>query len=265
MPITVSALGRKLRLLIDYGYFKDWNDLGNAFDRAGSTVQYWGHGSDDREAGTIPANRYETLIDIFASCLGERFSRDEVVRLIFASVAELEAELQAQALVSLMRLIELEAETGTGALFLMSEAEAGLIETDQEPHRPKPEHSVRLGQWFRLEFPARLTTGHIAAIQHSGQSWGAVPNCLADHTGLKVYSPGFRPNGEFAFMRERREAGFHRFVVLQTREPPPVEFKQYLADQIALDGAMLGRLARFYHDQPKTSRALQMLTLEVKP
>lgn len=261
--IGVPGLGRKLRLLIDYGHFKNWNDLGNAFECSGKTVQWWGHGDDDRSSSTIPGKHFETLIDILKTCLPHGTSRAEVLGLIPAPSAELELLLQAQAQVSLNRIIEAEADTQSGSLFLKPKAGVELIETDQKPPVPKPDLTVSLNDRFRLEFNVDLKSGYFSSMQHAGKNWGPVRVHFDKKRGV-ILLPGFKPDGELAHMWESRDAVINRFIVMQTPEPSPPEFRRYLEDELALDGSVIGRIAHFYSAQPKQRRRIFVLTLDIK-
>lgn len=258
----MKGLGRKLRMLIDYGHFEGWKELGKPFDRQAKTLQWWGHGDDDRQSGTIPGDRYETLIEVVQSCLSNRTSWKEAEALVLAPVIELETELRAQAQVSFNRIIEAEADSRSGNLFFQPKANIGLIETDQKP-KSQPEHIIPLDKWFRLEFITTLKTGYISAFQHVGQSWGAVSIHFDKEAGT-IHLPGLKEDGELAHMREPKEAGIHRFIVMQTPEPSPPKFRRYLTDEIALDGSIIGLMARFFDEQPENRRRLFLLELEIR-
>ncbi|MBL4759223.1 MAG: hypothetical protein JKY32_16845, partial [Rhizobiales bacterium] len=189
------------------------------------------------------------MIDVVFSCLPEGFSKKETKRLVFAPVAELEAVLQTQAMVSLNRIIEAEAKINAGSFFNKPENNIGLIETNQKTPRPHPEHSTSLNKWFRLEFTAGSETGYFSAFQHVGQAWGAV-SIHFDKNRKTILLPGVTDDGAIAFMRERQETGLHRFIVMHTPEPPPPEYLRYITDQVALDGFIIGRMAQFYDRQP---------------
>ena len=258
--IEIPGLGRKLTLLVEHGHFNSWNDLAKTFDRARSTVYGWGHGTDERAAGTIPGNRLEKLIDIVQSCLPKGAMQEEAKVLIFAPTIEFESEFKSQAMVSMNQIIDTEAKVNTGRLFLKPKAIAGLVESDQIPEQ-EPELSVQLGKWFRLEFNTSAKTGYVLALQNVGQSWGAVATHFERETGT-VQLPGLKDNGVVAHIRERHEPGLHRFIVMQTPEPPPMEFTRYLADGIALDGVIIRRMAQFYSDQNR--RQMFLLNLEIR-
>ena len=151
--------------------------------------------------------------------------------------------------------------TKSGKLYLKPKANIGLVESDQLP-TPEPELSIQLGAWFRLEFQPKTKAGHVSALQNVGQNWGAVTVHLNRETGT-IILPGLKTSGEFAHMREKNEHGHHRFIVMQTPEPPPIEFTRYLTDGIALDGMILRRMAHFYHEQPKNRRQLFILELAI--
>ena len=260
--IAIPGLGRKLTLLVEHGHFNSWNDLANTFERARSTVYGWGHGTDERAAGTIPGNRLEKLIDIVHSCLSLETTREEAKSLIFAPVTEFETEFRSQAMVSINQIIDTEAKANSGRLYLKPKANAGLVESDQLSE-PQPELSIQLGNWFRLEFNTSAITGYISALQNVGQSWGAIATHFERETGA-VHLPGLKGNGLAAHIRERREPGLHRFIVMQTPEPPPIEFMRYLADGIALDGVIIRRMAQFYLDQHQSRRQMFLLNLEIR-
>ena len=111
--VEIPGLGRKLRLLVEHGHFRTWNDLAESFDRSRSTVYGWGHGNDDRSPGTLPGNRFEALTNIVQSCLPKETTRTEARALVFAPVLEFEAAFNSQAMISLNRIIEAEARQRT--------------------------------------------------------------------------------------------------------------------------------------------------------
>ncbi|MCP4183052.1 MAG: hypothetical protein GY761_07010 [Hyphomicrobiales bacterium] len=262
--IEIPGLGRKLRLLVEHGHFDSWNDLARTFGRARSTVYGWGHGTDERAAGTIPGNRFEVLIDVVLSCLPPETTREEAKMLVLAPVIEFETEFKSQAMVSMNRIIGDEAKTSSGKLYPKPKANAGLIESDQNPEPElEPGLSIQLGKWFRLEFNTTAKTGYVSALQNIGQNWGAVAAHFERKTG-RVLLPGFKTNRTLAHIRERREPGLHRFIVMQTPEPPPTEFTRYLVDGIALDGVIIRRMAQFYSDQHQNRRQMFLLKLQIR-
>jgi len=260
--VEIPGLGRKLTLLVEYGHFENWNDLAKTFDRARSTVYGWGHGTDERAAGTIPGDRLDKLIEVVQSCMPQETTREEAKAHVMAPVIEFETEFKSQAMVSLNRIINVEAKTNSGKLYMKPKANVGLIESDQMPE-PEPELFVQLGKWFRLEFNTSAKSGYVSALQNVGQSWGAVTTLFKQDTGT-VHLPGLKEDGSMAHIRERHEPGFHRFIVMQTPEPPPMEFKRYLADGVALDGMIIRRMAQFYSDQVLNRRQMFLLKLKIK-
>jgi len=260
--VEIPGLGRKLRMLVEHGHFENWNDLAKTFERARSTVYGWGHGTDERAAGTIPGDRLDKLIEVVQSCLPQEITRDEAKSLVLAPVIEFEAEFKSQALVSLNQIIDTEAKSNSAKLYVKPKANIGLVETDQMLE-PEPELSVQLDKWFRLEFNTSAKSGYVSALQNIGQSWGAVATEFKQDTGT-LHLPGLKEDGSMAHIRERHEPGFHRFIVLQTPEPPPVEFKRYLADGIALDGMIIRRMTQFYSDQVLNRRQMFLLNLKIR-
>lgn len=261
--VEVSGLDRKLQLLIDYGHYKSWTDLGNSFGASGEAAQRWGHGDGGRRAGTFPGRHYETLIEVLTACLPHGTSRAEVMELIAAPSAELEVLLQDRAQVSLNRIIEEEAQTTHGVLIPAPKANASLIETDQTPPSPKPEWLVRLYQHFRLEFRTDMKTGYASALQNAGKSWGPVSTHF-DKKGGAILVPGLKGDGSLAHMWESQDADTNRFIILQTPDPPPSGYSRYLKDNLALDGTIIGRLAYFFSEQPKDRRRVWLLTVDVE-
>lgn len=259
--VVIPGLGRKLTLLIDHGHFKDRDNLAEAFNRARSTVYGWGHGGDARAPGTIPSNQTENLVEAVRSCLPPETTFDEAKYLAFAPVAELEMRLSMQAQSSLINVIDNEAVRNAGRLIPMPPADAGLIETDLEPQEPDSDISVHIDQWFRIEFSTAMTTGHVIALQHVGQSWGPV-SCYVDKKARRIMLPGRNEAGQLAHIRERKEDGLHQFIVLQTPEPPPTEFRRYLTDKIALDGTIIRQVTDFFSGQP-VQRKLFLLEVDI--
>ena len=260
--VDIPGLGRKLRMLVEHGYFENWNELAKTFERARSTVYGWGHGTDERAAGTIPGDRLEKLIEVVQSCLPPETTREHAKMLVLAPVIEFETEFKSQAMVSLNQIINVEAKTNSAKLYVKPKANIGLVETDQMP-KPEPELSVQLGKWFRLEFNTLAKSGYVSTLQNVGQSWGAVATEFRQDTGI-VLIPGLKEDGSMAHIRERHEPGLHRFIVLLTPEPPPMEFKRYLVDGIALDGMIIRRMTQFYSDQVLNRRQMFLMNLKIR-
>lgn len=261
--IVIPGLDRKLRLLIDYDHFTDWIDLGKAFGRAPSTVQWWGHGDNARKPNTIPAGRYARLLEIVATSLGEEALNERIKTLVFAPVAEFEAELRARDHVSLNKIIAAESVSNSGRLFLKPVVNTGLIETDRTPAPERNLPTVARDVWFRIEFSATNKTGHVLALQHVGKSWGLVSTHF-DKPESTIHLPGQRDQQTLAYMRERLSVGLHRFIVIHTPKRPPAELADLLAEQLALDAPNLERIAHFYNEQPLAQRRIFLLTLLIE-
>lgn len=260
--MEIPGLGRKLSLLVEHGYFPDRESLADAFGRARSTVYGWGHGGEGRASDTIPGDQVENLIKAVRACLSPEVTMDEARYLVYAPIAEFETRLLIQAETFLSDIICKEAVRGSGSLFPMPPVDAGLIDMEQESQEPAPNFSVPVGQWFRIEFSSAKRDGHVCALQHVGQSWGAVP-CHFDRECGRVLLPGYKNGGELAHIREREETGRHQFIVLQTPKPPPIEFQRYLVDGIPLDGTIIRQLTYFYSNQPISRRKLLLLEVEI--
>lgn len=260
--MEVPALSRKLRFFIDHGRFRDWDDLAMMFDRKASTIQWWGHGDDERRPGTLPDSHVDVFIDLVSQQFPHLASRQECEEFAGMPFTDWQMQLQTQNSVSLNQLVQAEAERIPARLILKPAPNAGLIETEEEQPQPTPKLAVKLGQWFRLELKPDRSDGHFTILQHATTDWGVVPHQLNTKTSV-LSLPGNREDGSPNHMRERRHDGHHRFIVLQTRATPPAELSSHLKDGLALDGTMLRRLASFYDELPKSHRRLFMLTLHV--
>ncbi len=260
--IHIPALGRKFRMLIDYGNFKDLEEMADLFGVTAKTLKWWGHGDAARPADTLPGRHLDMFLQMIGQSVSGRMTAEELKVFAFSSIGQWEDTFRSVSTISLSKLIESEAITECAELFLQPLPEADLIETEKSI-LPEPELSVSLNTWFRLEVSSRLESGHVFAVQNVLQNWGSVAAVFNKASGIILLPGILEDTQEPAHMRERQDTGLHRFIVFQTPAPPPADYKRYQDDGIQLDAHILTRLAAFYDSQNRNLRRLYQVNVDV--
>lgn len=260
--MKVPGLTRKLKLLASHCGYKSIPALAKAIGTGRSTAYGWGHGVNDREAGTLPDKNKDNILQLMRQCFGEDQSKNRLVELLEGSLEEFETALQIQSATSIRKLIDDEVITDRGRLIRKKES-LHLVETDEDERSPKPHDEVRLQEWFRLQFETASNEGFVFGLQQAGLRWRVLSAHL--NTDKKfIHLPGLKANGTTTNMRESEQSGLHHFIAIQTSKPIPIEITRYLTDNIELDALGLRFITQFYTDQPETHRGMFLHRVDVQ-
>ncbi|MEM7069438.1 MAG: hypothetical protein AAF478_11200 [Pseudomonadota bacterium] len=263
--MEIAGLGRKLRILADEVYDGSWNELANAFNRKYSTLYGWANMNNPDGFGIIPDDRVDILIAILADNLPHLSGKEEAEALMNGSVQAFEQAFSRKHRNFWNQIIQEEAILDSGRSVVKPELTLGgseLVQFERGNYLPNPKDKIWLSQWFRLEFNIHHRRGHVWALQNSELRWAAL-HAEFDPELSVSYIPGLHDDGSFAHLRENEQTDIHRFILLHTPAPPPLDFYRYLEDGIELDGIILGLLANFYSGQPKSQRKIHMLEIEI--
>lgn len=257
----IPGLYRKLRLLIEAGFYKDWDTLGKEFGVSGNAVQGWGHGSLKQRRNWVPKRHHEKLIEVFAKCFPGVHGALQIRSLILGPVRDIEAALSLGEVVSLPQLIKNEGKCDSCGLFPKSSS-LGLVETDEAPERDA-QFVVDLRASFRLEFETRFHGSYTYALQHFAKEWSPLPSGFDAKSGT-IHLPGFGKAGMLICMSEKAQPGHHRFVVLQTLTPVPLSATNALLHDSTLDVRALDELSSFYATQKLTERRIFYVDIRIR-
>ncbi len=264
MAVSVPELRKKLNILIAYGCYSDWDAIAVALGKSPKTIQWWADGAANREPNAVPKGSFQKLVDLFSSALPAHRPDDEVRKLILGPASELESEFRAAPTISLAGLIEDEAINDAGSIIRADRSNMELVESEPVGDAPEPDAVIKLNEWFRVVFRSSLHGQYVLAMQNVQQTWGGLAATF-EAESRSIYLPGLNEaSGRPVFMREVRDRGTHRFVVMQTAEPTPVDLRSAFQDRVAFDKSLLDRAATFYASQPKSRRCLFLLELKVE-
>lgn len=259
LSVVIPELRRKLRLLETHGPYAGIDAIAARLGRHPKTILWWADGNAVRQPGTVPKDKARELVDLFVDCLVPAVTPEQAREIVFGPADVMENQLKATTAVPIERHIEEEARSDRIRLHPATDSGFGMIETDLDG---APE-GVRLprGAYFRLVIEKDLRRRHVLALQQAQALWALVP-CRTDEVQGHVLVPGVKPDGTLAWMRERRDIGSNRFVVLAAPEPFPAELQQPARQ--ALDRAVLNRLSYFYGRQSRHLREIHAVTVEIE-
>ena len=263
--MEVEGLGRKLRILADKAYNHSWNDLADAFQRRRSTVYGWGNNTTANGKAVMPDESFAIFLALLQAHLPQIGSDAEAEQLALGHIDAFEQAFDKQGVQFWNQIIEAEAINDTGNLIPKTDPKTdgtGLVQSDKNAKKPSPQRSIPLDHWFRLTFIGKSKTGHVFCLQQAGLQWGGLTADFKPKSNT-ICVPGFHKDGANAHICERDQTGPHKFILIHTPAPPPLEFKRYVEDRIELDGTVLRLLAGFYTNQPKSQRAIHVFELEV--
>lgn len=263
--MEVEGLGRKLRILADHAFNGSWNALADAFERRRSTVYGWGNDQNANGNAIIPDKSFNVLLGILQKYLSHINNESEAKELVLGHVQTFEQAFAKHSEQFWNRIIESEAIRNSGRAIPKPNLESqgtGLVQSDKNAKKSNPQQTIHLDQWFRLQFTGKVKTGHVFCLQQAGLNWGGLTAEFKPKSNT-ICVPGFHEDNVHAHICERDQIGAHKFILIQTPAPPPLEFTRYVEDNIELDGNILRLLAGFYSNQPKSQRALHLLELEV--
>lgn len=263
--MEVEGLGRKLRILADEAFGGSWNELANAFQRKRSTLYGWDKNRSADGAANMPDDCFAILLQLLQKHLPKISDEAQARQLALGHVQAFKQAFAKDGQHYWSQMIESEAIRSSGRAIPKPDPKSkgtGLVESDKNASKPNVQASMPLNQWFRLEFAGKFKNGHVFCLQQAGLQWGGLTAQIKPKSKI-ICVPGFHDNKAHAHIRECEQGGAHKFILLQTPAPPPLEFKRYVEDGIELDGTILRLLAGFYTSQPKSQRALHLLELEV--
>ena len=263
--MEVEGLGRKLRILADNAYNRSWNELADAFERRRSTVYGWGSNTTVNGKAIIPDESFFVLLALLQEHLPQIQNEAEAEQLALGHFEAFQQAFDKQGEQFWNQIIEAEAIRDSGKLIPKTDLETegtGLVQSDKNAKKPNPQTSIAVGEWFRLTFTGKNKTGHAFCLQQAGLQWGGLTAEFKSKTNI-ICVPGFHANGNTAHICEQDQSGQHKFILIQTPAPPPLEFQRYVEDRIELDGTILRLLAGFYTSQPKSQRAIHLFEVEV--
>lgn len=258
--LIVPQLGRKIRLLVEYGIHPSIEAVARTLDRSPITLRGWGHGSSGTVPNRVPPQVASAFLELYAAALPD-LAPEQVRQLVLGPADDLEAMLSASAAPSLMVLITREADRTSGTLFDEKRGRLSLIRTNKA-RAARPLQTIELGRALGVEFATRSRAGFAVALQSASGGWGLVP-CTLDRASGRIYLPNLNDNGSRDMLREDNEIGPHLSIAAQAGRPFPPEPFAAARDGLALDRTLLAHFARNFEAQDKTTRRLFALDLEI--
>ena len=258
--LIVPQLGRKLRLLVDYGRYESLKALAASLGRSDITLRGWVNGASGTPPDRIPPEHVARFLSLYAAALPS-LSEPMLRNMVLGPAEDLEALLAAAATPSLRDLIAREADTGSESFFL-AENTLSLTRTRDERNR-SAKWRARLGADFRIEFATKSRAGFVTALQSAPSGWGAVP-CAFDRAYSRIHLPGPDEAGRTGWLYENTATGRHLFVAMQGAKPFPPEIAAALRDHVPLDRTILAHVMRNWRDQNQRSRRLFALEVEIE-
>jgi len=256
--LYVPDLDEKFALLRAWSDNTTPQSLACALGVSPKTLRWWVTGDATRPPEHIPVAKLAPFTALFVALLSG-LDPALVHRLVMGSARLLREALETQGAVLLTRIIARDALRDQGRIVRRS-AELGLVEVETEIPNAIP--TLKTGEWFRIEYPARHNFPYAIVLQTVGQSWGLLPVKRLDSKRLLV--PGLRPDSTTAYMRERAQRGLHRFVCFQSAQPFPALIREHADEGIVLDKRALETLATFYAGLSSTARVCQLVECVVE-
>ncbi len=239
MAFVIPGLHRKLDILISRGGAEDKKAIAKQLDISMKTLNWYAHGAATRQAGQIPYERLDALVELFRGCFPSTISDADIAQTLRLSVTEFEQEIETLWAPSWETLIAEHGIYDRGKLFFR-ETDSHLVEVGSNSRDDLP--VVPLRSWFRLEFPSLFHGEHLLGIQLGGGLIGRLPverNDVHD----RLIAPGYKDDREFSYMRERRDEGVHQFIAIQSARPFPNVILQEFYRGTAIETATLQKLA----------------------
>lgn len=258
--IHIPGLRDKLEALITVKVAADWPSLAACFGVAPGTLYWWHNGSLTHERDYLPSKHYQTLQKLILDA-APHLPPDTIPALLEGPYEHFIDALELTSSHALLAFIEKEGERGAAKLVRHSR-EIGLVTIEEE--NSLPAQTVRQGELFRIEVPARHDLPHALAVQNDGHAWGVIVPARKEMEA-RLYIPGLRADQTPAFMKEESSLGFHRFACFQTAEPFPASIKDYQQERTALDKKGLETLAYFLIGREPGRRVCHLLELIVAP
>lgn len=256
--VPVIELRRKYDLAIEY-VTGSMDKLAVRFDKSVKTILGWINDERGRPAESMPVKAKAQFVTLFAEVLPD-LPRHRVLQLIEGPASHLQHELERAAASTLSRIIAREASR-EGIRLLRPLSENPLVDVVEEVPAGLPR--LKLGEAFRLEFPARHDCPFAFALQHAGRRWGSLQS-QRSRGNRYVLVPAPREPGTEDFISEEEQTRRHRFICFQSADPFPAALHEYADDAIELDKRGLELLASFYERLPKARRACHLKEIWVE-
>ena len=240
-PFIVPQLLEKLKILVRYSDFKSVGGIAAKFGVSEDAVRFWTKETAGRPAGTVPKNRRDDLISLYAKCL-PNLSREEISTLLQGPVPDLEDALRFREFSALTELISNRVDVISAKLVPVDVMGMGLVVSNRlsrYAHCKFP-----LGKSFRLEFRTTHRGKYFLGLQHSPQGWGCVDTTWSRGEKI-IHMPGADKTGNLGSMDESSDDGISQFYVFQSRTPFPLAFSKALLDGVPLARAEISFLAQF--------------------
>ncbi|HQS14888.1 MAG: hypothetical protein B7Y08_06500 [Rhodospirillales bacterium 24-66-33] len=250
--VPVFELRRKYDLASEY-VTGSMEALAARLGKSVKTILGWVNDDRSRSTESMPAKAKAQFVTIFAEVLPD-LPRHRVLSLVEGPASHLRHELERAAASVLSRIIAREA-SGEGIRLMRPSSENPLVNAFEESPGDLPR--LKLGQAFRIEFPARYDCPFALALQNAGRRWG----CLQSQRSLDtrtVLVPSPREPGTEEFISEEEQPGRHRFICLHSADPFPAALHEYADEPIELDKRGLELVASFYERLPKARRACHL-------
>lgn len=262
MGLPVTQLAEKLELLVTHGAQENMDAIARALDKKRSTIRWWASREHPQGRGLVSKSGVDPLIDLFAQALPD-LERSHVRALLCGPIDDLETYFRAGSIAVLTRVIKDHADTSSGRLIPEDQEprEMGVIETNKKT-RYALQHRVPLETYFRIEFPTRAVGRYAYGLLNCDHKWQFI-ECWLNDTGTCIHLPDLDENGKLAMIRVLVTPIPHRFVAIQTNKPMPAEVLAASQENTTLDRPILSQIARFYEAQPKSTRRLFAMDVDI--
>lgn len=246
-PFVVPQLLEKLNILVRYSKLESIGDIAAKFDISEDAVRFWAKATAGRLAGTIPKNRLNGLISMYAKCLPDH-STEEILTLLQGPVPDLEDALRFGEFSALTDVIGSRVDVTSATLIPVDVLGMGLVVTNR---LSKWAHcKFPLKESFRLEFRTTHRGQYVLGLQRSPQAWGCTDVTWSHGEKKIIHMPGADEKGNLGSIDESSDIGVSQFYAFQSRAPFPSIFAKALADGIPLARADISLLAQYLQSRP---------------
>ena len=257
-PFVVPQLLEKLKLLCRYGRFENLADIAAEFGISEDAVRFWTKDTGRQTAGTVPQQRVDGLLALYAEHLPNH-GKEEIETLLKGPLADLEDALRTKAFRSLSAMIKDRVDTTSGKLIPVNTAAMGLVVANR---LSRTAHcSFPLGKSFRLEFETAHRGRYLLGLQNSPQAWGCVEAEWSEDSKV-IRMPGRTATGEWGSLVESADDGVSRFYALQSLRQFPSAFAKALTEEVPLTRTELSLLAQFLEETPNADVHIMRFDVE---
>lgn len=260
---TINQLRRKLALLVEYGHYADLTAIAEAIGTKLKTMESWADtGTDKATPGLIPAKHYPGVIELFRKAIHQNHAIVDVEAVLRGTVADVEQWLRPLPPVSIMELIARDADFNAGKLFVEKSKPIGAVARRSEQTEASA-RTISTRDWFRIEFPSRLKSGHVIALQQCRRQWAFCP-IHQDAASPVLLVPGLDQHRQTDWMQEREWLGLNRFYALELGIPWPADIKRGYDAGAPLSAELLQRITETYEAQPAKFRSVFGMEISVE-